>query len=505
MFAFAVWDSRRRRLLLARDRLGIKPLYYWSCGGQIVFGSELKALLVHPGVPRGIDPVALDLLLTLEYIPAPWTILRGVNKLPAGHRLVFSDGAQHVERYWDISAGETAEGESTCVEMLTELIRDAVRSRLVSDVPLGAFLSGGVDSSTVVTFMSEASSEPIKTFSIGFDDGTYNELPYARQMAHKIGAQHHERILEPDIASLAERLLCHLDEPLGDFSIFPTYLVAQLASGFVKVVLSGDGGDELFGGYDTYVAQYFDRFYRWLPPLLRRRVLPAMMSRVPPRPAKKGLINRSKRFVEGGALPRQLQHTRWMIFMSQQSKMALYAPGLWDSLDGAEPASLIESHFRRAGLAEPLAQQQYVDIKTYLVDDILTKVDRMSMAVSVEARVPLLDHRIVEFAVNLPSHMKLRRGQTKVILRKVMADRLPEAVLRKPKQGFSIPLKHWLRGPLRSLMTDLLSVRSIRRRGYFQPQCVAGWMSEHLAGRANHSHRLWALMAFELWCQCTLD
>jgi asparagine synthase (glutamine-hydrolysing) len=504
MFAFAVWDTPRRRLLLARDRLGIKPLYYWSNGGQIVFGSELKALLPHPDVPREIDPVAVDLLLTLEYIPAPWTILKGICKLPAGHRLIFSEGTQTIEQYWDIPFEEIAEGEPTCTEMLTELIDDAVRLRLVSDVPLGAFLSGGIDSSTVVSFMSRASPEPIKTFSVGFDDGTYNELPYARQAALHIGAQHHERVLEPDIASLAEQLLCHMDEPLADFSIFPTYLVSQLAGGSVKVVLSGDGGDELFGGYDTYVAQYLDGFYRWLPPWLRQTALPAVMNRVPPRPEKKGLVNTAKRFVEGGALPAPLQHTRWMIFLSQERKAALYEQGLWASLDGTEASTLIESHFRQVTSALPLARQQYVDIKTYLVDNILTKVDRMSMAVSIEARVPLLDHRIVEFAVNLPSHMKLRRGQTKVILRKAMADRLPKAVLHRPKQGFSIPLKHWLRGPLRSLMTDLLSVESVRHRGYFQPQCVADWMSEHLEGRADHSHRLWALMAFELWCQCAL-
>jgi asparagine synthase (glutamine-hydrolysing) len=281
--------------------------------------------------------------------------------------------------------------------------------------------------------------------------------------------------------------------------------VSELARRHVKVVLSGDGGDELFGGYDTYVAQDLDRFYRWLPAVLRQKALPALMARVPPQPAKKGLINKAKRFVEGAALSSSLQHARWMMFMSDNEKETLYQPDLRAALDGHTPTTVIEGYFQRLARLHPLAQQQYVDIKTYLVDDILTKVDRMSMAVSLEARVPLLDHRVVEFAVNLPPHMKLRRGQTKVILRRAMADRLPAMVLNKPKQGFSIPLKHWLRGPLRPLMTELLSGANVRRRGYFQPDCVKRWTLEHLSGAVNHSHRLWALMVFELWHRQVLD
>ena len=505
MFAFAVWDAPRRRLLLARDRLGIKPLYYWAGRDGLVFGSELKALIAHPDVPRDIDPVALDQFVTLEYILAPRTIFKAVQKLPPGHRLVFQDGKLRIEQYWDIPFKDVPTDETTCAEALVELIRDAVRLRLVSDVPLGALLSGGIDSSTVVAFMSQASTAPVQTFSIGFADETYNELPHARTVAAHFGTDHYEEILQPDIASLAERVVGHLGEPFGDFSIFPSYLVSKLASRSVKVVLSGDGGDEIFGGYETYVAQSLDRFYRWLPARLRQEALPALMARVPPQPAKRGLINKAKRFVDGAALPSSLQHTRWMIFLSDEDKAALYQPGLQAALNDASPASMIESYFRRVSQADPLTQQQYVDIKTYLVDDILTKVDRMSMAASIEARVPLLDHRIVEFAVNLPPRMKLRHGQTKVILRRAMADRLPAMVLNKPKQGFSVPLKHWLRGPLRPLMTDLLSVDSVRHRGYFQPQCIARWVSEHLDGRANHSHRLWALMVFELWHQHVLD
>jgi asparagine synthase (glutamine-hydrolysing) len=499
MFVFALWDVSQRRLLIARDRLGIKPLYYWATRGQIVFGSELKAVIAHPDAPRDIDLVALDQFLTLEYIPAPRTIFQGICKLPPAHRLIFQDAKLTVEPYWDISFRSTPGDEATYVEMLTDLVRDAVRLRLVSDVPLGAFLSGGIDSSTVVAFMSDVSPTPVRTFSIGFDDQTYNELPYARAVALRFGTDHCEQVLKPDIAALSERLVAHFDEPFGDFSIFPTYLVSELASHSVKTVLSGDGGDEIFGGYETYVAQNVDRFYRWLPDPLRRKTLPALMDRVPPQPAKKGLINKTKRFVEGGSLSASLQHTRWMMFMNEGHKTKLYTPDLQASLNGCSSTSLIEEYFQQVVSLDPLTQQQYVDIKTYLVDDILTKVDRMSMAASVEARVPLLDHRIVEFALSLPLRMKLHRGRTKIILRQAMQGHLPEPVLNKPKEGFSIPLKHWLRSQLRPLMEDLLSADCIHRRGYFDSQTVSRWTLEHLDGRANHSHRLWALMVFELW------
>jgi asparagine synthase (glutamine-hydrolysing) len=357
--------------------------------------------------------------------------------------------------------------------------------------------------------LGQTTAKPVQTFSIGFDDGTYNELPYARMVANTFGADHHEEVLRPGITTfvdLVDQLAAFLDEPFADFSIFPTYLVSRLARKQVKVVLSGDGGDELFAGYDTYGAQQIERWYRRLPAPLRYKAIPALLNQVSPRPAKKGVVNKTKRFVEGAILPAGLQHTRWMMFLNGDEKARLYRPELQAALNGQTAAALLEDTFRRASHFDWLAQQQYVDLKTYLADDILAKVDRMSMAASLEARVPLLDHRIVEFALSLPPHMKLgspvlHRGQTKIILRQAMAGRLPAAILNKPKQGFSIPLKHWLRGPLRPMMTDLLAADCIRRRGYFENHTVQQWMDEHLDGRANHSHRLWALMVFELWHQ----
>jgi asparagine synthase (glutamine-hydrolysing) len=503
MFAFAIWDSRRQRLLMARDRVGIKPLYYYSGPERFFFASELKALLAHPDVPRNLDFTALDQFLTLEYVPSPRSIFQDIHKLPPGHRLILENGREpRVEQYWNVTFQPIQASDETAVEILTDLIRDAVKIRLMADVPLGAFLSGGIDSSTIVAFMSELMTKPVKTFSIGFGDPTYNELPYARLVAESFGTDHHEEFLEADISKMTLRLVSHFDEPFGDFSIFPTFLVSEMARRFVTVALSGDGGDEIFAGYDTYRAQGLDRrFYGRLPRWLRQQAIPRLIDLLPPQPAKKGLVNKTKRFVEGGALPEAWQHTRWMMFMHQQDKARLYQPDIGASLNGDSPGRLMETYFAQAGQADQLAQQQYVDVKTYLADDILVKVDRMSMAASLEARVPLLDYRIVEFALNLPPHLKLNGQETKVILRRIMAGKLPETVLNKPKEGFSIPLKHWLRGELRPLLHDLLAPDTIRRRGYFQPETVAQWLSEHEAGRANHSHRLWVLMVFELWHQ----
>ena len=505
MFSIAIWERLTRRLTLIRDRIGIKPLFYWSDGKHLVFASELKALVAHTHVPRQVDLNSLDNFLSLEYIPGPRTIFTGIQKLPPGHLLVFDETGFKLQQYWEFPHNPVEAGEEACAEALASLIEDAVRLRLVSDVPLGAFLSGGIDSSSIVANMSRMVSNPVQTFSIGFEDDTYNELPDAQVAAEHFGTLHRTQVINPDITGLAEKLIRHLDEPLADFSIFPTFLVSQLASQSVKVVLSGDGGDELFAGYDTYVAELLSRYYQWLPINLRRKAIPALASRIPPQSAKKGFLNKTKRMIEGGALDPSLHHARWMIFISDTEKELLYHPELKRSLNGYSTSSIFEGYFRQAARFDSLAQQQYVDIKTYLVDDILTKVDRMSMAVSIEARVPLLDYRIAEFALNLPPQMKLHRSKTKVILRQAMQHLLPEISLMKPKQGFSIPMKHWLRSSLRPMLEDLLSEECLRKRGYFNPQIVSTWIREHLDGSANHSHRLWSLMVFELWYRSVFE
>ena len=499
MFAIALWDSYQKKLLLARDRLGIKPLYYYEGHDKLVFGSELKSLLAHPNVPRNIDLTALDLFLTLEYIPAPRTIFQDIYKLMPGHTLNLERGKVSVSQYWEVPYNPLHIDNGQCAEHLETLIKDAVKIRLMSDVPLGAFLSGGIDSSTIVGYMSQLMAEPVQTFSIGFEDDTYNELSFANAVAKHFQTNHHYEVLKPDIAVLAEQLVRHHDEPFADTSIIPTYLVSKLAGKEVKVVLSGDGGDELFAGYDTYLAQRLDRYYGLLSGSLRRDFFPAFAKLLPPQPEKKGMINKIKRMIEGGALDPSLQHTRWMTFLTPSDRMALYQPDLYDSVGNQVSSFIFSNYFKKASRFDSLAQQQFVDIKTYLTDDILTKVDRMSMALSIEARVPLLDYRIVEFALNLPPHLKLNGSRTKVILRNAVKGLLPDIILNKPKQGFSIPMKQWLRDSLKELMLDLLSKESVQRRGYFNPAVVSKWVEEHLRESANHSHRLWALMVLEMW------
>jgi len=499
MFGLALWDVNKNQFFLARDRLGIKPLFYWVDKSYFVFGSELKAIIAHPLVTNEIDLIALDQFLSLEYIPGTRTIYRHIKKVPPGHFISICDGNLKIHQYWDLSPQSHIQDHRSYTEILSTLINDSVKQHMVSDVPMGLLLSGGIDSSTILSFMNKHSSEPVKTFSIGFKDETYNELPYAGEVAAYFGTDHRAEILQPNVMTLAEKLIYHLDEPFADFSIFPTYLVSELAGQSVKVVLSGDGGDEVFGGYDTYISQWLSHYYNWLPFVLQKKCFPRLAEFLPPQPGKKGVINKAKRWIEGVVLPEKLRHIRWMIFMSDENKVQLYKPCLAKVINENNTNDVLEKYFLLGASFGDFAQMQYVDIKTYLVDDILTKVDRMTMAASIEARVPFLDHRIVEFAINLPADWKLKWGKTKVILRRTMKGHLPDSVLNKPKQGFSIPMKNWLRGPLKPMMLDLISHDSIQQRGYFEPQTIQRWIAEHLDKKINHSHRLWSLMVFEMW------
>ena len=505
MFAFAIWDGRDRSLFLARDRLGVKPLYYFLDDHALIFGSELKALLAYKEIPREIDLEALDIFLTAEYIPAPLSIFRSIHKLPPGHSLFFRNGKVSTTRYWDLQFNPVDGSEEDLSESLRELLKDAVRIRLISDVPLGAFLSGGVDSSTVVSLMSEIMDRPVKTFSIGFEDPSYNELQYARLVAEKLGTEHHELTIQPDVVHLVQDLIKYLDEPLADVSVFPTYLVSQLARRHVTVALSGDGGDELFAGYDWYVASKFASYYDQVPAFLRNGWIPQLVDRIPPSAQKKGLTNKLKRFVEGSLLPSSLQHFRWNMFATREKKNCLYSKELQGSVSPFSGYERFIEHFQSTEEADPLWRQQVADIKTYLADDILVKVDRMSMANSLEARSPFLDYRVVEFATGLPSHLKLKGFRTKYLLKRCMASKLPAPILNRKKEGFSIPMKNWLKRELRPLMQDLLSPTRLKRGGFFNAAYVQTLMTEHLAGVANHSHQLWSLMMFEIWQDSYLD
>ncbi|MGH7563414.1 MAG: asparagine synthase (glutamine-hydrolyzing) [Gemmatimonadota bacterium] len=502
MFAIALHDVRRHRLVLVRDRLGIKPLFYAFTGGHLVFGSEIKALLASGLVERRLDVDGLAQFLAWEYVPAPGTLLSGVSKLDAANllELDLTTGRSSVSRWWDVPVPDRGRGggdspvtAGVWEEAVDARIRDSVRSQLVSDVPLGAFLSGGVDSSLVVAAMGEA-----RTFSIGFDDPSYDEVPWSTRVARHLGVDHTAEVLKADVLDLIPPLMEFLDDPIGDFSIFPTYLVSRLARRDVTVALSGDGGDELFGGYETYVAQRAASLWGRVPRFFREGLVGRASGRISPRPAKKGLVNKAKRFLEGAGRPEDLEHARWRLFLDEDERLRLFTG---EAL--AHVRTPVGEHirrlFREAGDRPRVDRWLYVDLRSYLVDNCLVKVDRMSMACSLEARVPLLDHELVELAFQVPAELKVHRGRTKILLKRVAARHVPSECVYRPKEGFSIPLKHWLRDGLRPLMEDLLSPARLGRGGLFESGEIDRLKREHLEGRANHSHLLWSLMVFEMW------
>ncbi len=499
MFGFAIWDRPKNRLFLARDRLGIKPLYYYLDNEKIVFGSEIKAILKCPDIESVVDPVALNQFLTFEYIPAPYSIFKKIRKLEPGHFLIYQEGDVQIKSYWQLEPTEENWKEADAKEKLRELVQDSVKLRLVSDVPLGAFLSGGIDSTIIVSQMAKLMDQPVKTFSIGFKESSYNELKYARAVASKYNTEHHEFTLEANALELTEKLIHHLDEPFGDFSIFPTFLVSTMARDFVTVTLSGDGGDELFAGYDTYRAHGFDRrFYHRLPKIVKHKMIEPWTASLMPTEKKKGAINSIKRFVEGTTLPKSIKHARWMVFLHEQERQQLFSEDIRSQLQ-PDPYDFLHNYAEHVCGLDDITQMGYMDVKTYLVDDILVKVDRMSMAASLEARVPFLDHRIVEFAFSLPPSLKMNGLKTKYLLINSFWDEMPPEVQNRDKQGFSIPIKNWIREDLKPMMMDLLDKKRLEAQGFFNPVFIHKLIDEHIEGKTNHSHKLWALMVFEQW------
>ncbi|BCL61862.1 asparagine synthetase B [Desulfomarina profundi] len=496
MFAIGLHDTRQKRVLLVRDHLGIKPLYYARRKQHLVFGSEIKVLLASGLLNKELDIDSLSQFLAWEYVPAPETLLKNVKKLEAGYLIAINMDKQDVslKQYWDIPpAEELSLTDDEWFERIDSLLKTCVTRQLVSDVPLGAFLSGGVDSSLIVAAMGSA-----KTFSIGFDDPSYNELNWANTVAKHLGVSHTDEILSPDILTLFDHLLHFMDDPIADFSIFPTYLVSALAKKYVTVSLSGDGGDELFGGYETYIAQMRAAQYSLIPSFIRRKVLEPSLRAIKPRAAKKGLINKARRFVEGAGQPENLGHCRWRIFAGQLQQAALFTPEALSQIETPVDAH-VSRLFALAADRDPLTQCLYVDTKSYLCDNILTKVDRMSMAVSLETRVPYLDPELVGLAFSLPARLKVSGNTTKILLKKVAAKHIPQQCVYRPKEGFSIPIKHWLTTTLKPLMEELLSEKTIREQGLFAWNTVQSMKSEHLQGKENHSHQLWALMMFHAW------
>lgn len=497
MFAIALHDVRQKVLLLARDHVGIKPLYYSLTADHLVWGSELKCILASGLVERNLDIDALGQFMAWEYCPGEMTLLQGVRKLLPAHllKLDMNTGTSEVRRYWQPPGiDEVPErSDASWLDFVDEALQSAVRRQMVSDVPLGAFLSGGVDSSLITHAMGKAT-----TFSIGFDDPSYNELAHSRRVAEHLGVEHVTEVIKENVLDLFGHLMYFMDDPVADSSIFPTYLVSRLARTRVTVSLSGDGGDELFGGYETYLASRYARAYDRLPRFLRKGLIEPAASFLRPTRAKKGLINKGIRFLDGVQHDARLDHTRWRVFLTEATKRQLFTPATAEMMPTSIPDHIV-SLFDESRSRSPLAAKLYVDTFSYLPDDILAKVDRMSMAVSLEARVPFLDKEVVELAFQVPDSLKIRDGESKWILKKIAERYLPAESVYRPKEGFSVPLKHWIVAGNRGLMEELLSSRRIHADGLFAWPEVNRLKSEHLAGRRNHSHQLWAMMLFNAW------
>jgi asparagine synthase (glutamine-hydrolysing) len=485
MFAVAIWDAPRRRLVLARDRFGIKPLYYRDADGELAFASELRAL------PRGeIDLDALEAFLAFNSIPAPLTIFRQVRKLPAGHVLVWEDGKVRLQRYArPAPLPQRDDEEAELVEELRSRLRDSVRAHLVSDVPVGVLLSGGVDSALLAALAAEETAEPLRTFSIGFEERSFDELADARRVAERYGTRHRELVLRPDAALLLPALAEAFDEPFADSSALPTYLVSELAASDVKVALSGEGGDELFGGYYTYAADLLAARVGGLARLAR-----PVVERLPTSTAKASFDYRAKRFVRSAQLPPLERHHGWK---------EIFSPDLRAELTGRhsvfDPVDLLRDRYEETRGADELARLQDVDLGVYLVDDLLVKTDRASMAHSLEARVPYLDTVVTNLALALPARHKVRGLAKKVLLRKAAEPLLPREIVHGKKRGFSIPAAAWLRGELEPFARETLSADTLRRQGFFEPTVVQRLLDDHVAGREDRSRQLWGLLAFTLW------
>lgn len=498
MFAIALHDTRKNKFILVRDHVGIKPVFYSFSNKRIVFGSEIKAVLESKLVPKELNMDALGEFLSWEYIPGEATLFKSINKLEAG-KLIEIDLSKpkcNPKEYWDIpfyNGNESNLSENEWIDKIDWQITKSTKMQMISDVPLGAFLSGGVDSSLIAASMGNA-----KTFSIGFDDPTYNELNWARRVADHLGVDHKDEIIKPDVLNLFDHLMQFMDDPIGDFSIFPTYLVSKLARKHVTVSLSGDGGDELFGGYETYLANHKANQFSKIPSFIRKGMIEPTINNINPTAKKKGLINKAKRFVEGLQYEDGLSHARWRLFAGDAVKQTMFTQDSLNSINVSSSEHILRL-FDKAGDRGELNRSLYVDMKSYLVDNILTKVDRMSMAVSLEARVPFLDPDVIDLAFQLPEKFKTDSNTTKIILKKVAAVHVPKECIYRPKEGFSIPIKNWLNNEFKPLMDELLSERNIKSDGIFEPAMVNKLKDEHRSGKENHSHILWGLMVFHDW------
>jgi asparagine synthase (glutamine-hydrolysing) len=505
MFAFAIWDGRQKRVLLGRDRLGIKPCYYWHNMGVLYFGSELKCILAVDKFERRINLRAFSDYLTFKYVPGPQTIFQGIHEIPPGHVAIWQDGHIQLKRYWQLKpAGEESRSVNYYAEGLLHELEDAVRLHLVSEVPLGTFLSGGIDSSAIVALMGRAGQEKVKTFTIGFEagQGGVDERPFARSVATQYGTDHSEYLYkdpQKQIADMLPAIVQAFDEPFADSSAIPNYMISEAARKFVTVALSGTGGDELFAGYERYRGALVAERYRNIPSFLRRGVLDPIVRSLPEVGAAGLWIDRAKRFVEGADLPLPRRYQRFLAAFDERDKEAILSSDVIVAINrlGHYTSPIVMDLVN--GCTDPLECMLRADMQTYLPDDELRKTDRLSMWHSLEIRVPFLDHKVVEFAASIPAKYKLNGMTKKFILLKALEGRLPPDILKRRKQGFSIPLSVWLRGPLRDVLRENLASSTINSLGLFNNRAINKMLDEHDCGVQNHETQLWALLVFVMW------
>ncbi len=507
MFALAIWDTIEKTLFLARDRVGKKPLLYSrQPNGDLIFGSEFQALLSNPSVSRDVDHTAIDSYLSYQCVPAPMTAFKSIRKLEPGHWLRWKSGEIETNRYWlpDFSKKITI-GENEAIEETTRLLREATKMRLISEVPLGAFLSGGVDSSIVVALMAEESEKPVKTFSIGFEEQDFSELKYARRVAEHVGAEYNEFIVRPNAMDILPLLVEHYGEPYADSSAIPTYYVAKETRKHVTVALNGDGGDESFAGYERYAAMKLAEKYRKIPGVLRKQILERAIGLLPSDELKRSRIRDLKRFVKAAELPKTDRYFRWVTAFERDFKAGMYTPTFAAEIENTDARQTLDQWFSRANGSGILDASLLTDQMTYLPNDLLVKVDIATMANSLEARSPFLDHKVIEFAASLPAGMKMRGLQTKSLLKKVAARLVPREVVYRRKMGFGVPIGKWFRGEMKQFLSDaLLSERSLGR-GIVRPDVIQKYVTEHINAERDHAFQLWTFLMLELWYQRFID
>ncbi|MFV0444114.1 MAG: asparagine synthase (glutamine-hydrolyzing) [Planctomycetaceae bacterium] len=520
MFAFAIWDARQQRLFLARDRMGQKPLFYRGEAERLTFASELKALLQVPKAPRELDPESVDLFLTFQYVPHPRSILKGYNKLPPAHYAVYQHGQLTVAPYWhppfesatsdfrfaDERLRESASWTNeTWRQRVRDTLTDSVRLRMRSDVPIGAFLSGGIDSTIISGLMQSLSDRPIHTFSIGFPIKKFDERQYAREAAKRIGTEHHEFLVDPSAIAMLPQIIWQYDEPFGDSSAIPTMYLSKVTRNVVTVALSGDGGDELFAGYERYQAVRLAQRFDWLPRPLRKFVAADLWQTIPTSTEQKSIGRRIKRFAHALGLDPERRYLRWIGIFDEQQRRQLYTSDFRESLSGFDSAELILNAYEQAPGRDLVTRTTAADVLTYLPCDILTKVDIASMTYSLEARSPFLDHHVAELAARMPLHLKQDGGRGKLILVEAFRDLLPQSIQTRRKMGFGVPIDHWFRKELQGLLRDTLQSTTARERGILDSAAVDRLIDEHVSGGWDHSYRLWNLVCLELWCRMFLD